>query len=141
MFAGDTVLPRKCQAALWQHSAHAGEQACSYSDGRCADQRRAWYVCLDEHLKSLMCSSDVLQRLHLVSAEASSAPEGAGEHDDAEWEAFRAHQRDAARLPHAEEARVLFATAGCAALTCLLCCPKTVEQHDCLVTALYRHFS
>ena len=62
-----------------------------------------------------LCESGTLDRMP-VSAEASPAAGGASEHNEAEWEAFQAHQRNAARLPHAEEARVLFATAGCAAL-------------------------
>ncbi|KAK9830960.1 hypothetical protein WJX81_003065 [Elliptochloris bilobata] len=44
--------------------------------------------------------------------EAAPAAGEAGEQDDSEWEAFQVHQRNAARLPHAEEARLLFATAG-----------------------------
>jgi len=61
--------------------------------------------------------------------EASPATGEASGHDDAEWEAFQAHQRDAARLPYAEEARVLFATAGCAAQPCLLWLLRGTRVH------------
>ena len=57
-----------------------------------------------------------------ADADAAPAAAEAGEQDeDAQWAAFQEHQRNAARLPYAEEARLLLATARQAPQACCSC--------------------
>lgn len=69
--------------------------------------------------KALLIASLVLY--WRAEADAAPAAAEAGEQEDAQWAAFQEHQRNAARLPYAEEARLLFATARQAPQPCCSC--------------------